>query len=201
MTTSINPQEEQILEEGFEEVTGQGVRAFTVESLAARLGVSKKTIYKFFPTKEVLLDKILEFAKRRIVHEIERIREEESNPANRFLKMMDFIIKMIGKVSPQRMSELKVRYPLIWMKLEEFRLERRADFHEFLSEAQEAGYVRADVDIDAVATLYIQIVNSTFQPEFFIQSDMSVSETIQLFVDIITQGLFTEKGLKSVETE
>lgn len=201
MTTSINPQEEQILEEGFEEVTGQGVRAFTVESLAARLGISKKTIYKFFPTKEVLLDKILEFAKRRIVHEIERIREEESNPANRFLKMMDYVIKIAGKVSPHMMSELKGRYPLLWKKLEQFRLERRDDFHEFLSEAQEEGYVRADVNIDLVATLYIQIVNSTFQPEFFVQNDLTVSETIQLFVDIVTQGLFTEKGLQSVETQ
>ena len=201
MTDQINPQQEHILEEGFEEVTSLGVRAFTVESLASRLAMSKKTIYKFFPTKEDLLDKILEFATDRIVNEIERIRLEEPNPARRFLLMMDFIVKMAGKVSPQRLSELKGRYPLLWKKLEQFRLERRADFYEFLSDAQKAGYVRVDMDIDAVATLYIHIVNSTFQPEFFVQNDMSVSKTIRLFVDIITQGLFTEKGLKSVGTE
>ena len=51
----------QILAEGYESVSRSGVRAFTVEALAKRLAMSKKTIYKFFPNKEKLVRSIIHF--------------------------------------------------------------------------------------------------------------------------------------------
>ena len=56
------PQVEQILSEGFESVSERGVRAFTVDALSKRLAMSKKTIYKFFPTKENLIQGIVHFS-------------------------------------------------------------------------------------------------------------------------------------------
>ncbi len=61
MVNQYTEQEEQILEQGFESIAQTGVRSFTVESLASRLGMSKKTIYKYFPTKEKLIRKIVNF--------------------------------------------------------------------------------------------------------------------------------------------
>ena len=60
MTEDITSQEEQILELGFDLFTQEGIRSFTVESLAQQLGISKKTIYKFFPTKEILIEKYID---------------------------------------------------------------------------------------------------------------------------------------------
>ncbi|GLS33464.1 transcriptional regulator, TetR family [Mesorhizobium albiziae] len=48
------PQE--ILEAAFEEFTGKGYAATRVEDVAARLGVTKGTIYLYFPTKDVLFE-------------------------------------------------------------------------------------------------------------------------------------------------
>ena len=48
-----------ILNEGFNSVIRNGIRSFTVERLAASLSMSKKTIYSYFPKKEVLIKKII----------------------------------------------------------------------------------------------------------------------------------------------
>ncbi|MGX5805391.1 TetR/AcrR family transcriptional regulator [Bradyrhizobium sp. Arg314] len=48
------PQE--ILEAAFEEFTGKGYAATRVEDVAARLGVTKGTIYLYFPTKDELFE-------------------------------------------------------------------------------------------------------------------------------------------------
>ncbi len=50
------PQE--ILEAAFEEFTVKGYAATRVEDVAARLGVTKGTIYLYFPTKEVLFEEM-----------------------------------------------------------------------------------------------------------------------------------------------
>ncbi|MBC8174908.1 MAG: TetR/AcrR family transcriptional regulator [Candidatus Marinimicrobia bacterium] len=200
MYSKITPQEKQILEQGFDSIMEEGLRGFTVEALSHRLRMSKKTIYKFFPTKEVLIKKIMQFITGRIAGRIQTIRSEVQNPAIQFVKIMEFIVGFVGRVPLQRMTELKVRYPALWSELEKFRLARRDDFYTILSEAQQQGLVRSDLDMKVVATIYINLVNSTFQPEFFFKNNLAPEDTIRTFVKMITTGLFTDKGIQHVET-
>ncbi len=196
MTNSYTEQEEQILEESFNAMTRNGVRAFTVDSLSQNLGMSKKTIYKFFPTKEVLVEKSVELFFRLIEKKLKGLLKTEPNPALQFVKVMEFIMGHISKVSIEKLAELKSRFPNVWKKMETFRLARRDDFYMILSEAQIQGYVRKDVDVQVVATLYMNIINSTFQPEFFLNNNLAPSNAIQHFLKMVTGGLFTEEGIK-----
>ncbi len=200
MSKKITQQEEQILEQGFDSIMEEGLRSFTVESLSHRLGMSKKTIYKFFPTKDVLIKKIVQFITGRIASHIQTIRSEVQNPAIQFIKIMEFIVNFVGRVPLQRMAEFKTRYPALWSELEKFRLARRDDFYEVLNNAQKQRLVRSDLDMKVVATIYINMVNSTFQPEFFMRNNLAPNDTIRTFVKMITTGLFTDKGIQHVET-
>lgn len=196
MTNTFTEQEEQILEESFDAMTRNGVRAFTVDSLSQNLGMSKKTIYKYFPTKEVLVEKSVELFFRLIEKKLNRLIKTEPNPALQFVKVMEFIMGHISKVSIEKLAELKSKFPNVWKKMETFRLARRDDFYMILSEAQIQGYVRKDVDVQVVATLYMNIINSTFQPEFFLRNNLAPSNAIQHFLKMVTGGLFTEEGIK-----
>lgn len=196
MTNTFTEQEEQILEESFNAMTRNGVRAFTIDSLSQNLGMSKKTIYKFFPTKEILVEKSVELFFRLIEKKLKRLIKTEPNPALQFVKVMEFIMGHISKVSIEKLAELKSRFPNVWKKMETFRLARRDDFYMILSDAQIQGYVRKDVDVQVVAILYMNIINSTFQPEFFLQNNLAPSNAIQHFLKMVTGGLFTEEGIK-----
>jgi len=199
MVQQLTLQERHILEQSFDFITREGVRSFTVDSLAQKLGMSKKTIYKFFPTKEVLIEKSVEFFTGLIERRLKNILETEPNPAKQFMSIMQFIIKRISQIQMERVADLKTRYPQIWKKFEAFRLARRDDFYTILSEAQKQGYIRQDIDVKVVATLYMSIVISTFQPEFFIKNNLSAPDTVRTFLKMITGGLFTDRGMKYVD--
>ena len=62
-----------ILKEGDELILNEGVKSFTVENLASKLSMSKKTIYQYFPTKEVLLKKIITFKLKSMSKEFDNI--------------------------------------------------------------------------------------------------------------------------------
>ena len=196
MTDSQTQQEAYILEQSFEALTRDGVRSFTVDSLSQNLGMSKKTIYKFFPSKEDLVDKSVGYFHGLIEKKLKRLIETEPNPAIQFVKVMEFIMGHISNVSIERLADLKNRFPRVWEKMETFRLARRDDFFHVLSNAQKQGYVRDDVDINIIATLYMNIINSTFQPEFFLKNNLTPSDTIHNFLKMVTGGLFTEDGIK-----
>lgn len=194
MTNSQTQQEEFILEQSFEALTRDGVRSFTVDSFSQNLGMSKKTIYKYFPSKEDLVDKSVGFFHGLIEKKFRRLIETEPNPAIQFVKVMEFIMGHISNISIEKLADLKCRFPRVWEKMESFRLARRDDFYNILFNAQQQGYVREDVDINVIATLYMNIINSTFQPEFFLKNNLAPSDAIHNFLKMISGGLFTPSG-------
>ena len=194
-----NQSKEQILEQGFETITQNGVKFFTVESLAAHLGMSKKTIYKFFPSKELLIEKIVDFFTGTIERKLKQIVESDMDPVEKFTKIMDFIMDKISRTSMDKIVELKNRYPVVWKKVETFRQGLTQDFATIFIEAQEKGFARKDIDMNIVATIYMNIVNSTFQPEFFLRNNLAPVDTVNLFVNLITEGMFTEKGILAMK--
>jgi len=199
LTYTISQQEEQILEEGFQAITRSGVRSFTVESLAGRLGMSKKTIYKYFPTKEKLIRKIVIFMTRQVEQKFSKISETEKNPVIQFVKVMEHISKFASHAPVQRLAQLKTTYPAVWKEIETFRLNRQAFFYKILKSAQDQGLARNDVDMRKFSIVFINMINNTFQPEFFLQNDLSVSETIDGHVKIISRGIFNTKGLEAIK--
>jgi AcrR family transcriptional regulator len=190
-----NQSKEHILEQGFEALSREGVRFFTVESLAGHLGMSKKTIYKFFPTKEILIEKIVRFFTGMVKRKFQSVVESDENPVVKFNQVMDFIMEKICHISMDKAMDVKIRYPQVWHLIEQFRLDLRQYIAVIFKEAQEKGLAKSDIDMDVVATIYMNIVNYTFQPEFFLQNNLAPVDTIRLFVRMITGGLFTEEGL------
>lgn len=193
-----NRSKEQILEQGFETITQDGLRFFTVESLAARLGMSKKTIYKFFPTKEILIEKIFDFFTGMIKRKLKQIVKSNADPIEKYTKIMNFVMNKISRVSMDKVVEVKSRYPIVWKKIETFRQGLTQDFATIFIEAQEKGFARKDIDMNVVAIVYMNIVNYTFQPEFFLKNNLAPVDTINLFVNLITEGMFTEKGISAM---
>lgn len=196
---SSKQQLNQILEGGFDSVTETGVRAFTVESLARRLAMSKKTIYKFFPTKENLIRSIMQFVFTQIDAAFNKVMVDEPNPAVQFIKIMETIAKFAGRIPVDKIAELKSLHPEIWKEIEAFRISHQDDFYTILHDAQEQGLARHDINMRATSIIYINIINSTFQPEFFLKNDLPIRETIRGFVQIVARGIFTNKGMKAIK--
>ena len=189
-----NQSKDKILEQGFESIIQDGVRFFTVESLAAHLGMSKKTIYKYFPSKEILIEKIFDFFTGMIKRKLKQIVESNDDPIEKYSKIMDFIISKVSRMSMGKLVEVQNRHPIIWKKFQAFRQGLTRDFAIIFTEAQENGFARKDIDMNIVATIYMNIFNSTFQPEFFLKNNLAPVDTINLFINLVTEGMFTDKG-------
>ena len=192
-------QKTHILEEGFEEIADIGVRSFTIDSFSKRIKMSKKTIYKFFPTKENLICAIMHFIFNRINSAFKEVMHGEPNPAVQFIKIMETIAKFAGRTPVNRVSELKSLYPEIWKEIESFRLSHQDDFYTILRNAQKQRLARDDINMKSASIVYINTINSTFQPEFFLKNDLPIRETIRGFVQVVARGIFTPKGLEAIK--
>ena len=196
MVIRKNTQKPIILNHGFELLINDGVRSFTVENLASCLCMSKKTIYKFFPTKETLIDKIVSFQLSQIESKIKIVLESDSNPIQQFLGVMNIFYNSTAKLKIEQIGELKNRYPKMWQRIENFRLNRKEDFYSILKNGQDQGLVRKSLNIELISIMYTNIINSTFQPEFFIENSLMPKDVLPALVEMVSGGLLSEDGRK-----
>lgn len=192
-----NESKKLILEQAFRLFTEEGPKNFTIECLASDLGMSKKTIYKYFPSKDDLVEKIFEFFTDSIKEYFEKVKNSNENPISKLFMVMEFLLNRITYVPTKSLIDIKIRYPHIWKKIEQFRLEMTKNFSYFFKEAQEQGLAKPDLEMDKVAIIYMNMINSTFQPEFFLSNNLAPIDTIKLFMQMITEGLLTEKGISA----
>ena len=73
-----------ILKEGDNLIVDEGIKSFTVENLASRLFMSKKTIFQYFSTKEALIKGIIVFKLKKQSEDFEKVMESEADPINKF---------------------------------------------------------------------------------------------------------------------
>tara|TARA_B100001123_G_scaffold397011_1_gene479853 strand:- start:3400 stop:4011 length:612 start_codon:yes stop_codon:yes gene_type:complete len=188
-----------ILKEGFRSVVTNGIRSFTVESLASVLSMSKKTIYQYFPNKEILIKKIIDYRMNKLTQEFNEIIIDETNSILQFLKIREHNINFSSKINLKKLIYLKSRYPDVWEIIEKYRIERKRIFVKVFTLAHSQGYLRTHLDPVICASLYINIFNSTFQPEFLNDNNLSISQTVDHLQTILTNGFFNEEAIKLIE--
>jgi len=187
-----------ILKEGFRSVETDGIKSFTVENLASKLAMSKKTIYEYFPKKEVLIKKIIDFRMKKLTKEFSSIIEQEKDPIVQFIKIREHNIKFVNKINLQKLTYLKSRYPDIWKIIEKYRLDRKNIYKQIFILAKKQGYLRENLDPEVSAALYINIFNSTFQPEFMNDNNLSINLAINHLQEIVSNGFFNKNGIKKM---
>ena len=187
-----------ILKEGFRSVEKEGIKSFTVENLASKLAMSKKTIYEYFPKKEVLIKKIIDFRMKKLTKEFFSIIDKEKDPIIQFIKVREHNIKFANKINLEKLTYLKTRYPDIWKIIEKYRLDRKNIYKQIFILAKKKGYLRENLDPEVSVALYINIFNSTFQPEFMNDNNLSINIAINHLQEILSNGFFNKNGIKKM---
>ena len=195
----MNKTKKIILKEGFNSVIRNGIRSFTVEHLASSLSMSKKTIYSYFPKKEVLIKKIIDFRMKKLSSEFREIINNHEDAIIQFIEVRNHHIKFANKVNLKKLTYIKVRHPQIWNIIEQHRLDRKTIYVEIFTLAKSQSYLRKDLEPSTCASIYMNIINSTFQPDFLNNNELELNETIDHLRVIISYGFFNEKAISKMK--
>lgn len=166
-----------------------GVRNFTIEKLASDLKISKKTIYKYFSTKEEFVEKVLLYNFADLFTKVRNLPEHPEDPLKHILMVLNIILNHVSVISSSSVYEVKLYYPNVWKQVEEFRQDLMRNLNDAFIKAQHMGLIRKNLEMNLITGMIMNIVQTIFQPEFFINYSYSISEMIRMFIDFIMNGL------------
>jgi len=176
-----------------QKIFGNGISGFTIEKLAAELRISKKTIYRYFRSKEEFVEAVLMYNFEQMNSAITSIPDDPDDPLGTALSILKKIFEMTSKMSSRGIYESKIYYPQYWQRIELFRENVIQRMYGLFQKAQKQGVLRQDINIEFSINILMKTVKEVFQPEYLIHSPYSISMVISMFIDMVMNGLLEKR--------
>jgi AcrR family transcriptional regulator len=178
-----------------------GFKSVTMDDIAQKLGISKKTLYTHFPNKETLVNACVFYFFDYVTAEIRKITEKTSTPIEELYEIKLFMMQLIKneKISPQ--FQLKKFYPEIFKALQEkqmaFMVERMSNS---LEKGVALGLFRSSLNIPFVARLYFNGMMGIKDQRLFPAELFQHSQLMADYLEYHLRAICTEKGIAIYNT-
>lgn len=176
-----------------QEANERGVK-FTIEAVAARVGISKKTIYQHFSSKEQLVISVTDAALADVEEQLNEIKQSSMPFAQRLAVTLTVEPRIFGKFNPWLMADLKKHYPGEWEKVKRFRRNKATAIVRLLEEGVKGGHLRA-VDTRIAAQMLIGAWSEIYDYSFLPQNNLTMEAAKKTVTDVFLNGvLLREEG-------
>lgn len=182
-----------------------GVIAVSMDDIAHQLGISKKTLYQIFSSKEELVKEAVRCRFDKIVSAIEQFKAESEFPVKELVKIQRLMFENLKYQKESPIYQLRRAFPDIaqWLlsQLREYILNYLKDNIE---RGQKEGIYKQEIDPEFTGRLfYASLVGST-DPDVFPTDKYPSALVSQKILEFFMHAMLTKKGLelwKSISLE
>ncbi|MDE1206340.1 TetR/AcrR family transcriptional regulator [Tenacibaculum larymnensis] len=138
-----------------------GSKHTTMDEIAELLGISKKTIYACFSSKEELIIESIKELINEFKIDTEPILKSDKTALSKVIEIYKVIFKYVEKFKPSFIFGLKKYYPNAYDAYKEITTDVvSTDIMNLLEEAKTQGEIRSDVDLELFSKLYLSGLES-----------------------------------------
>lgn len=168
-----------------------GLRRVTMDDIARELGMSKKTLYKYFRGKEQLVDEYVSTTAEKRIGEVVAALESADSASECFGAVYKLIVSFSATVSKPFLNDLRVLYPQIWERVHRQRSEGLRKYADLIRRGIQQGQIRSSINPDIATEIIRSVIDNYMVPETFIDG-RDPREVAQTWFTMLTGGLFFE---------
>ena len=136
-----------------------GFKSVTMDDIAKHLGMSKKTIYKYFCNKEILIAETTGSITHTIYSTIDKIVAKNHNAIEENFEIIKMIKEMFVSIETSPSYQLKKHYPEIHEKLtEKLQSECTTLFKQNIEKGIQEGLYRNTINVSSYVYFYYALI-------------------------------------------
>ena len=194
MSIEDKERKERILTKAEELFQQHGYSKVTMEEIAADLGVSKKTLYHFFPNKRELMRELMTDRQVQFMEHIDGIwGRNDLSFLGKVRSILDFASERASEIN--KLPDIQRVEPELWRELHDFKKGKIFEKVRAIIEAGfETGVFRSDVDKDILLLVYMHAAESIVNQETLSELPCTGGQAFEAISKIIFEGILTEEG-------
>lgn len=192
----FGPMIEQIKELFFE----FGIKNLNMDDISRKLGISKKTLYRFVKSKEDLIAKLFEYEEiKGIAYENEN-KNLDVNAIEKLFKASLMVYEEMKRFNPMIMFELRKYYEQLFNEFHTRKLTQISKSMQVnLKQGIEEGLYRADVNIEAVVAIFINYLIEIHNSDMCKTVNLSFDDLFKVMFENHIRAISTPKGVAYFE--
>ncbi len=185
-----------VIEEADSMFFSTGFSSVTMDDLANRLGMSKKTLYRLFQSKQDLLRAVMQ----RIVSEVEAATDAIfEDQTLSFLEKLNRVFSLIGcyvmRLRQPVLDDIRRNAMDVWEEFDAWRQKRvMGKFGGLIRQGIAEGFIRKDLDPQLLTIIHATVVRRVMNPETLAQLPLSASQTFATLLTVFFEGILTPEA-------
>ncbi len=172
-----------------------GIKSVTMDDMAKELGVSKKTLYKYFKDKNEIVSTLMKMDINGEMKILESLAETSKNAIEETYAFSNVLIEKLKSVNPSLMYDLEKYHPKAWnLFVTHKRIDVFGCIKANIERGIEEGFYRETINAEVVAKLYSEKIDLIFNQEIFPLGKFSVEDVYTEMIDYHLQGIVNENG-------
>ncbi len=190
-----------ILQAAFKLFMRNGIKSVSMDDIALSLGVSKKTLYRWFENKDQLVVAMLQEHLDKMEADCCTFCTEAKNAIEELFQIMQMIRQQLAGIHPSVFYDLQKYHQPAWQIWTTYKNKFiMQQITQNLQAGIEQGLYRTDFDLEIIARLRLAQMEDVFNPEIFPPEKFEL-QTVQLAtIEHFMRGIASLKGHKLINT-
>jgi AcrR family transcriptional regulator len=176
----------------------RGSSGVSMDEIASSLGISKKTLYQYFPGKKGLLYEVISTTMKeneKVANDI--INDRKLNFHLKLSRLMNHVSSIVSRLSLPFGEDLRRNDPEMWKELDQFRRKIILNnFNKLLESGIKQGIFRQDVDPQLMILMFSTLMQNLIDPKIFSQIPFTAAQVFETIVEVVFRGILTEPARK-----
>jgi len=191
---------EEIVKRALNDFMQYGFKTFTMDDLAIKMGISKKTLYEHFPSKNDLVEAVLDYALDMSCKNVEAFVQGDGSVIEKVYRNQKKVKEIFNINSDRPIWELQKYYSKTYERMEiEFAKSDARFIDKLLEKGWQEGLFREDINVNFYKTFYSSVQRLRSVANTFPEREYPFWDTIYTLMEYFFRIVVNEKGMKELE--
>ena len=191
---------EEIVKRALNDFMQYGFKTFTMDDLASKMGISKKTLYEHFPSKNDLVEAVLDYALDMSCKNVDAFVQGDGLVIENVYRNQEKVKEIFNINSDRPIWELQKYYSKTYERMEiEFAKSDARFIDKLLEKGWKEGLFREDINVNFYKTFYSSVQRLRSVANTLPEREFPFWDTIYTLIEYFFRILVNEKGMKELE--
>lgn len=182
--------------------TEYGVKSFTLEEIAAKIGVTKMTLYNNFKNKDLLINEIILFRDRSFKEYFTTVEDSNSNAITILFRVLSFQKDYPHPISMIFYKSLKTSYPHLYKNyLESFKKQLSLFVEGNLNRGIKEGIYVDTISPKAISGYIIAAMENMFSSSIDTDQYLDLNNLHKHMISYHLRGIVNSRGMEILKGE
>jgi AcrR family transcriptional regulator len=173
-----------------------GLKSVTMDDLCREIGVSKKTIYKYFEDKNDLVLTIIQFKVEMDKQACNICTNQADNAIEALVNISRFVIEQLANMNPSVFMDLRKHYPAAWKHMHDHKWEFvLANIRENIIRGKSENLYRDNLNPEIISRYYVSGIDTIMDGEVYPYPEFKRDEILSEILRFHIRGLANDDGI------